>query len=265
MEIIHPNISHNRIRVAIFDFDGTLSLLRSGWTQIMHALMFGELNRTPRHEDTTVLDAFITDLIYSTSGQQTIYQMMRLAEEVSNRGGMPDTPQEYLRIFTEELLARVNERIIAIESGANTPADWLVPGALEFLQALAARGITCYIVSGTGEDFVRDEAALLGIAPYFAGIFGAHADYKNHSKKIVIGKLVAQHALQPGELVTFGDGAPEIADTKAVGGIGVGLATDEEKRAGIHPQKRAVLVQAGADAIVPDFSECAALTAYLFG
>lgn len=264
MEIIHPNISHNRIRVAIFDFDGTLSLLRSGWTQIMHALMFSELWQAPRHESDNELDAFVTDLIYSTSGQQTIYQMIRLAEEIKKRGGMPAAPTVYLQNFSERLVARVRARITAIESGANTPADWLVPGALEFLQALAARGITCYIVSGTGEDFVRDEAALLGIAPYFAGIFGAHADYKNHSKKIVIGKLVAQHALQPGELVTFGDGAPEIADTKAVGGIGVGLATDEEKRAGIHPQKRVVLVQAGADVIVPDFRDCAALIEYLW-
>ncbi|MBI5302532.1 MAG: HAD family hydrolase [Chloroflexi bacterium] len=264
MEIINNRSARAPIRVAIFDFDGTLSLLRSGWTQIMHALMFDELSRTPRHEDAAALDGFITDLIYSTSGQQTIYQMIRLAEEVEKRGGAPDTPQAYLQNFSEQLVARVNARIIAIESGANTPADWLIPGTLEFLQALAARGITCYIVSGTGENFVRDEAALLGIAPYFAGIFGAHADYKNHSKKIVIGKLVAQHALQPGELVTFGDGAPEIADTKAVGGVAIGLATDEEKRAGIHPQKRAVLVQAGADVIAPDFCDRAALIEYLW-
>ena len=265
MEIIHPNISRSRIRVAIFDFDGTLSLLRSGWTEIMHALMFGELRQTPQHENDNELDGFITDLIYSTSGQQTIYQMIRLAEEVGKRGGTPAAPTAYLLDFSEQLTALVNARITAIESGANTPGDWLVPGAVEFLQVLAARGITCYIVSGTGEDFVRDEAALLGIAPFFTGIYGAHADYKNHSKKIVIGKLVAQHTLQSGELVTFGDGAPEIADTKAVGGIGVGLATDEEKRAGVQPQKRAVLVQAGADVIVPDFSERAALTTYLFG
>lgn len=264
MEIINSNISRGHIRVAIFDFDGTLSLLRRGWVQIMHALMLTELLKTPRHESETELEAFITDLIYSTSGQQTIYQMIRLAQEVEKRDGAPNTPQAYLDIFTERLLACVNERIAAIEAGVNTAEEWLVPGTLAFLQSLRARKIVCYIVSGTGEEFVRNEAALLGIAPYFAGIFGAHADYKNHSKKIVIGNLVRQHHLRAGELVTFGDGAPEIMDTKAVSGIGVGLATDEEKRNGINPRKREVLIQAGADIIIPDFRSCESLMEFLF-
>jgi len=264
MEIINPNIPRGHIRVAIFDFDGTLSLLRRGWPQIMYALMRSELLKTPQHESINELDAFITELIYRTSGQQTIYQMIRLVEEIEKRGGTPDTPQAYLQIFTEQLLARVNERIAAIQAGTNTAEDWLVPGTLAFLQALRARNIICYIASGTGENFVRDEAVLLGIAPYFAGIFGAHADYKNHSKKIVIRNLVQQHQLRAGELVTFGDGAPEIMDTKAVGGIGVGLATEEEQRNGINVRKREVLLQAGADMIIPDFREYKALTGFLF-
>ncbi len=264
MEIINPNLPRGHIRVAIFDFDGTLSLLRRGWTQIMHALMSSELLKTPQHESEADLDPFITNLIYSTSGQQTIYQMIRLAEEVEKRGGTPNTPQAYLQIFTERLLVRVNKRIAAIQAGGNAAEEWLVPGTREFLQALRARNITCYIVSGTGENFVRDEAALLGIAPYFAGIFGAHADYKNHSKKIIIGNLAHKHTLHAGELVTFGDGKPEIADTKAVGGIGVGLATEEEKRNGVNLHKRNVLIQAGADIIVPDFREHNALVEFLF-
>lgn len=264
MEIIHPDFARGKARVALFDFDGTLSLLRRDWVTIMHALMRAELQRAPLCESVEQLDAFITDLIYSTAGQQTIYQMIRLAHEIEKRGGAPNTPDAYLQLFLDELLARVTERVDAIRSGANAADDWLVAGVVPFLHALRARGIVCYIASGTGESFVRAEAALLGIAPYFAGIFGAHADYKNHSKQIVIGNLVRQHHLQPGELVTFGDGMPEIADTKAVGGIGVGVATDEETRAGVHPRKRAVLLQAGADLIVPDFSAHAALSACLF-
>lgn len=267
MEIINSHIPRGPlgVRVAIFDFDGTLSLLRRGWPSIMHALMLSELLKAPRRESDTALDAYITHVIYSTAGQQTIYQMIRLAEEVEKRGGTPDTPQAYLKIFSDHLLARVNERIAAIQAGANTAEDWLVPGALSFLQSLHARGVTCYIASGTGENFVRDEAKLLGIAPYFADIFGAHADYKNHSKKAIIGRIVDKHGLGEGALVTFGDGTPEIADTQAVGGIGVGLATDEEKRDGVNPRKRAALIQAGADIIIPDFCEHAKLVAYLFG
>ena len=104
----------------------------------------------------------------------------------------------------------------------------------------------------------------MGLAEYFAGIFGAHADYKNHSKKVVIGNLVARHALRAGELATFGDGAPEIADTEAVGGIAIGVASDEAKRDGIDPRKRETLLRAGADIIVPDYCAQAALLEYLF-
>ncbi|MCI0474895.1 MAG: hypothetical protein L0Y55_01490, partial [Anaerolineales bacterium] len=106
--------------------------------------------------------------------------------------------------------------------------------------------------------------ALLEFAPYCAGIFGAHADYQKHSKKVVIRNLVAQHALRPGELVTFGDGAPEIVDTKAVGGIAIGVASNEKARDGIDPRKRAVLLAAGADIIIPDYRAHAELIAFLF-
>ena len=64
--------------------------------------------------------------------------------------------------------------------------------------------------------------------------------------------------------MTFGDGAPEIADTKAVGGIAIGVASDETKRDGINPRKHKTLLCAGADVIVPDYRSSAALLEYLF-
>lgn len=264
MEIINPAITRGRVRVAIFDFDGTLSLLREGWTEIMHALILDELLRTPKHEDEATLRHFISDVIYQTAGQQTIYQMIRFAQEIEKRGGTSQAPEEYLRIFGEKLLERVNERVALVKSDVSTPSDWLVPGTMEILQALRAHDVVCYIVSGTGESFVRDEAKLLGIAPFFAGMFGSHSDYKNHSKKIIIGNIVEKHGLREGELVMFGDGATEIADTKSVGGIGVGLATNEATRDGVNAIKRTALIEAGADIVLPDFCECGELVSFLF-
>jgi phosphoglycolate phosphatase len=246
---------HAHPRVAIFDFDGTLSLLREGWQTIMRELMLDELAHTPAIEDRSMQRVFVDDLIARTSGQQTIYQMIRLADEVKLRGGVADEPANYKTRFVERLLARVNQRTTAIRSGVIARDEWLVRGARAFLDALAQRNITCYIASGTDEPFVRAESELLGIAPYFAGIFGAHADHKNHSKRVVIERIVANHNLVAGELVTFGDGAPEIADTKTVGGIAVGLATNEDTRIGINSYKRTVLIEAGADVIIPDFQD----------
>jgi phosphoglycolate phosphatase-like HAD superfamily hydrolase len=263
MEILNSFV-HGRVRVAVFDFDGTLSVLRREWTHIMHDLMIEALLATPRHEGEPELSRYITNFIYSTSGQQTIYQMIHLTEQVAQRGGTPLSAPRYFEIFTERLLTQVNERIAAIRSGMVAKEDWLVPGSLSFLQLLRAQNIPCYIASGTGEKFVRDEAALLGIAPFFIDIHGAHADYKNHSKKIVINNLVQKYQLHEGELVTFGDGKPEMVDTKSAGGIAVGLATDEEKRQGINERKRQVLIDAGADMIIPDFSGYAEWSALLF-
>ena len=45
MEILNPFV-YGRVRVAVFDFDGTLSILRREWTQIMHDLMLDALDQT---------------------------------------------------------------------------------------------------------------------------------------------------------------------------------------------------------------------------
>jgi hypothetical protein len=63
--------------------------------------------------------------------------------------------------------------------------------------------------------------------------------------------------------VAFGDGYVEIEDTKAAGGIAVGVASNEAIRSGIDEWKRRRLIAAGADIIVPDFREGGQLLAYL--
>ena len=131
----------------------------------------------------------------------------------------------------------------------------MVPGSRAMLEALRRRGVRCYLASGTDEPYVLDEAAALGVTPYFAGIYGAQDDYKRFSKKLLIDRIIAEHGLSGPEFVAFGDGFVEIEDTVRVGGIAVGVATNEAERAGIDEWKRNRLIEAGADMIVPDFRE----------
>lgn len=146
----------------------------------------------------------------------------------------------------------------------------MVPGARAMLDALQARGVACYLASGTDEHYVRDEAAALGLTDYFVsgsgrdGIYGAQDDYLRFSKKLLIERIIREHGLHGPEFVAFGDGFVEIEDTKHVGGIAVGVASDEANRTGLDAWKRTRLIEAGADLIVPDFRESAALVAYLF-
>jgi hypothetical protein len=56
-------------------------------------------------------------------------------------------------------------------------------------------------------------------------------------------------------IVTFGDGPVEIRETHKRGGTTVGVASNELRRYGLNQSKRTRLIKAGADIIVPDFSQ----------
>ena len=264
LEIIHPDIVRDRIRHALFDFDGTLSLIREGWQGVMIPLMVEWLLATPHHESEAELTAVVTEFVTRLTGKQTIYQMIRLAEEVAKRGGTPLDPLAYKHIYLDRLWARICHRVEALKAGRIAPDEMMVPGARAMLEALRARGVRCYLASGTDEPYVLDEAAALQITPYFVGIYGARDDYKSFSKKILIERIIAENNLSGPEFVAFGDGFVEIEDAKRVGGIAVGVASDEARRTGIDEWKRNRLIAAGADLIVPDFREHERLVEYLF-
>ena len=96
----------------------------------------------------------------------------------------------------------------------------------------------------------------MDLTQYFdGGIYGAQDDYKAFSKAMVIERLIRINKLAGSELVGFGDGYVEIQNVREVGGYAVGVATNEAKREGIDQWKRGRLLEAGADIIVPDFSE----------
>lgn len=264
IEIITPHIKQGRIRHALFDFDGTVSLIREGWQGVMIPMMVEVLLETPRHESEEQLYAVVTEFVDRLTGKQTIYQMIRLCEEVRQRQGEPLDPLEYKWMYLDRLWERIEGRIAALKSGRVTPEEMIVPGALAMLEAMRAQGVRCYLASGTDEVHVFDEAAALGITSCFAGIYGALDDYKRYSKKMVIERIINENHLRDSEFVAFGDGFVEIEDAKAVGGIAVGVASNESARCGVNEWKRRRLIEAGADIIIPDFREHERLVAYLF-
>ncbi|MDZ7411971.1 MAG: HAD family hydrolase [candidate division KSB1 bacterium] len=265
IEVINPGRLGLPIRHALFDFDGTLSLLRQGWQEVMVPLMVEVLMETPCHEPLPELERFVRHVVTVTTGQQTIFQMMRLAEEVKKRGGNPEPPGVYKKEYLARLWERIKGRVEAVKSGKVPAEQMMVPGAVQMLEALKAHGVRCYLASGTDEVDVRDEARALGIIDYFDAIHGAQDDRLEDAKMVAIHAIFSEQHVQGTELVTFGDGYVEIEDTKRVGGLAVGVASDEVRRAGTDQRKRQVLIAAGADIIIPDFRAAQALTALLFG
>ena len=69
------------IRYVLFDFDGTLSLIRQGWPEVMTP-MFVEM--LPRNDGETDADLprLAYDDIMRLNGKQTIFQMIQLAERI---------------------------------------------------------------------------------------------------------------------------------------------------------------------------------------
>ncbi len=253
IEVIHQLPDTKGIHSALFDFDGTLSLIREGWQAIMIPMMIEIMMQTPDHENKAEISRIVRDFVTQLTGKQTIFQMIRLAEEVEKRGGQAKDPLEYKNEYHRRLLERIQYRLDGLRSGSIIPEAYLVPGTLSILTGLKAYEVKCYLASGTDEAYVLDEANLLGLTPYFDRIYGAQDDYKNFSKRIVIQRIIRENKLSGPEFVGFGDGFVEIEDTKSVGGIAVGVATNEATREGIDEWKRSRLIEAGADLIIPDF------------
>ncbi len=107
IEIINPNIIRGRIRHALFDFDGTLSLIREGWQDVMIPQMVEWLLETPDHESEAELTAVVKDYVTRLTGKQTVYQMIQLAEEISKRGGQPKDPLDYKYPTSTRLWQRI--------------------------------------------------------------------------------------------------------------------------------------------------------------
>jgi phosphoglycolate phosphatase len=265
IEVINSNVPRGRFRSALFDFDGTLSLIREGWQGVMIPMMVETLLETPRHESQEGIEEIVTGFVSELTGEQTIYQMMRLAEEVEKRGGPARDPVEYKREYLARLWDRIEGRVAALEVGSAAPEELLVAGAREMLEALKERGVELYLASGTDQDDVVREANSLGLTRYFGErIFGARERYWEFSKEKLLAQIVGEHGMEVPELVTFGDGYVEIEQTKRAGGVAVGVASDEARREGVDEWKRERLIRAGADVIVPDFREHRKLVSYLW-
>src|SRR6516162_8641548 len=139
IEILRPGFPRGRFRSALFDFDGTLSLIREGWPQVMIPMMVGVLRETGTRETDSELTAAVEDFVMRLNGRQTIYQMIQLADEVRQRGGQPLEPLAYKHRYHDLLMERIHGRLDALQRGAAKPADWTVPDSHALLADLKRR------------------------------------------------------------------------------------------------------------------------------
>jgi phosphoglycolate phosphatase len=251
----------------LFDFDGTLSLIRQGWPEIM-VPMFAEFLPPLAGETEEARRQLCYDDIMRLNGKQTIYQMIQLAERIQERGGTPREPLWYKHEYLRRLDLRIRDRVEGLRSRRIAPDDLLVFGARPMLELLRRRGLPIYLASGTDEIYVKQEAELLGLTQYFgAHIYGALDNYKQFSKKMIIDRIIRENQIAGAQLLSFGDGYVEIQNTKEVGGLAVAVASDEANNGSGHfdDWKYRRLMEVGADVVIPDFRDGDALLQRVLG
>ncbi len=265
IEIVRSGASAAQAKVVIFDFDGTLSLIRSGWMDVMVPMCVEQLAALNTGEPEAALARVVEEFVWRLTGKETIYQMMALADAVRERGGQPLTPLAYKKIYLDRLALRIRDRLEDLRSGRVPPDRYLVPGARKLLETLLDRGLRLYLASGTDHANVCEEAKLVDVARYFDDrIFGAQDDLKSFSKALLVQQILSRAGFQSEELLVFGDGYVEIEEVKKVGGTAVGLATAEPACLEVDEWKRQRLIKVGADFIIPNYLENKLLTCRLF-
>lgn len=257
-------IEKGKIKHAVFDHDGTISVLRQGWELVMEPMMVKailgeEYKNVDEHIYNRVVQR-VRDYIDKSTGIQTIQQMEGLIEIIQEFNFV--SPKKildkfgYKEIFNNSLMDMVNKRVEKLNKRELDIQDFAVKGSIELLHFLSEKGVVLYLASGTDKDDVIKEAKAMGYAHLFnGGIYGAIGDISKFSKKMVMEKIINDNNLCGTELITFGDGPVEMRECRKVGGIAVGIASDEIRRHGLSFEKRARLIKAGAHIVAPDLSQ----------
>jgi len=266
IEIIRPFDGRN-ITTVLFDFDGTLSRERDGWVNLMVATCSAAMvQAVPGILVSEVVEWVIAD-IENTIGIPTYQQMKRLADEIYKRGGAGLSPQRYKDIYNDALVSMVKTTHQKFLKGELNIEDLRVPGAIELLAELEKKfgKEALFLSSGTDIQPVRESVKILGYEKFFEDRIiasGSNGNSTQCPKKFIIEKLIEERDLKSGQLLTFGDGVPEIEYTEKIGGVGLGVLTPDQSYYEFRghftiEQKRERLIKTGAHILVPDF-RCAA-------
>lgn len=238
------------IKVAVFDFDGTISTLRHGWEQVMEPLMIECIcgdKPIPR------IEKEVKEYIDSSTGIQTILQMTWLCNKVQEENinkNMPKDPWKYKEEYNRRLLKMISDRKL---EAADNSKKYLIKGAEDFLAFLCNKNVKVYAASGTDDLDVKAEAEILKVNKYFTSINGAGEHSTDCSKAAVIERLLNQSNIQANQILVVGDGPVEIELGRKYNTLTLGIVGDEEKREGVSPCKKERLIKAGAHALTDCF------------
>ncbi len=258
--LIRVRQSPRRITHAFIDFDGTVSLLRTGWWRIMADVALEQF-----HEEEAIREANrsrFTDEILKLNGKPPAIQIQRLADMMLDEDGLETSASDMTATFHERLTRELEDRKRGLIE-ASIPADsFLVHGVTGFLNHLSRNNVQLHLVTGTEQSLAAHELTILGLDGLFGdSVHGPSAEAISFSKQTVFERLMQEHILTPGEVLVVGDGFVEmaLAAERGMPCFGIACLESENGSGKVEPDRVRHLTEARADVILPDFRDAIAL------
>jgi len=230
LEIV-KDVKRGGFKVAVFDWDGTLSLIRAEWPRILSSLIAeiiaGRLSPEDDpveiiRDDTKSVRAYLKE----TAGAPTLDQIKGYLERNNHLEHLKDKDLDRLsRTWLDEYNRRLNrfvEEEVVPKAGDN-PEDYRVAGALKFVKKFREQGIKCYVLSGGNEKDLNDtDVPLLGFDGLFELVLGTDGTIErelgSYDKGVGLEWIMKREGIEdPGEVVVIGDGAAEISFARKLG------------------------------------------------
>jgi phosphoglycolate phosphatase-like HAD superfamily hydrolase len=180
-------------------------------------------------------------------------QMQRLADEIRQRGHLPQPTDFYLQQYQENLMLQANARIRAVTRGHASPDMMAVSGTRRMLHELQQRNVHLVLASGTEMKDVQHELEVLDFHGYFEKRVHCPVNQDPKFSKLIVMQQLVKQGYPARSIIAIGDGPAEIVAIKQVGGLAIGIASNEVTGSGVDPFKREHLIRAGADIIIGDY------------
>jgi len=229
-------IGPRRHRLVLFDIDGTLIWTGGAGSRAM-TRAFAEWAGIPDGLDGIPVPGRTDTIILAD-----LLRRHGLAADAAGLGVLQET---YFRCLAEEL-------------GPLPEGAGALPGVVALLEALSAEpGVSSGLLTGNHSRGARIKLERFGLFGYFAfGAFGEDASDRNDLVPVAVERARASGIPEPaGGVVVVGDTPLDVACGRAHGARTIAVATGGFGEV--------VLREAGADLVVPDLSDTAALLEWL--
>jgi phosphoglycolate phosphatase len=198
-----------RMRILLFDIDGTLLLTNRGGSGALKLAMEQEFG----------IAVARTDINFSGRTDRS------LLFEILQRNGLPSSDEFQTRL--------ANVYIQLLPEVLRQHGGQVMPGAIELLEQLSNRpDLGCYVMTGNMHQTANLKLAHFGMLHYFRGVFGGDHDHERNDLAKRTATLLRDRygasALQ--DVVVIGDTPADIQCGHAIGAKVVAVCTGAHSR-----------------------------------